>query len=227
MEMKDHLIYKKQENKFSVIAHRIILIVLIMILIYQFTIDYDNIDKTYFLNLHQINLYLNILYYLLCFISDINKKDTKKSYQIFFHFCFSLSSSLPFIYLIIGIIYYGEEQFYSNISFTLIGMLISPIIFNFLETLIIKRNKPAYINPIFLILFLTIYYCLMYSLTKLGFGNEFHMKYFLDIKFLGIIYFTTLFGTFFGWWIYKVVTRPKMKKIDLSNNIDSSELSEE
>jgi len=227
MEMKDHLINKKQENKFSVIAHRIILVVLIMILIYQFIIDYDNIDKIYFLNLHQINLYLNILYYLFCFISDIKQKDTKKSYQIFFHFCFSLSSSLPCIYIIIGIIYFGEEQFYSNISFILIGMLISPIIFNFLETLIIKRYKPAYINPIFLFLFLTIYYCLMYSLTKLGFGNEFYRKYLLDYKFLGIIYFTTLFGSFFGWWIYRVVTRPKIKKLDLSGNTDTSELSEE
>ena len=225
--MKDHLIYKKQENKFSIISHRIILIVLIMILIYQFTIDYNNIDKIYFLYLHQINLYLNILYFLLCFISDIYKKDTKKSYQIFFHFCFSLSSSLPFFYLIIGIIYFGEEKFYSNISFTLLGMLISPIIFNFLETLIIKRYKPAYINPIFLILFLTIYYCIMYSLAKMGLGNEFYRKYLLDIKFLGIIYFTTLFGAIFGWWMYKIVTRPKVKKIDLNNNIDSSELSEE
>ena len=81
MRMKEHLINKRSDNRFSVITHRIILIVLLIILVYQFT--FESIDKMNPINLNQINLYLNIIYYLLCFILDLYKKDTKKSYQIF------------------------------------------------------------------------------------------------------------------------------------------------
>ena len=37
-----------------------------------------------------------------------------------------------------------------------------------------------------------------------------------------------LIGTFAGWWLYKMITKPRIKKIRLeSNSVDSSELSEE
>ena len=226
MRMKEYLINKRSENRFSIITHRIILVVLLIILVYQFT--FENIDKMNFINLNQINLYLNIIYYLLCFILDLNKKDTKKSYHIFFHFCFSLSSSLPFIYLLLGIMHLGEQDFFSNTSIISIGIIISPIIFNILETLIIKRYRPSYLNPIFLVLFLTIYYCIMHFMGRMGFGiEEYYLKYLVEIKYLVPIYIATIVGAFLGWWIYKVVTRPKIKKIDLKKNLDSSELSEE
>ena len=227
MQMKEHLINKRPDNKYSIITHRIILIVLIIIILYEYTID-SNLEKMHFIYLDKINLYLNILYYLLCVIYDINKKDTKKSFQIFFHFCFSLSSSLPLIYLILGIMHLGKKDFYSNKSLISIGILLSPIIFNILETLIIKRYKTGYINPIFLILFITLYYCLMHFLRKIEIGkDDTYMKYLLEIKFLVPIYVSTIVGAFLGWWIYKIFTKPKMRKIDLNNNRDSSELSEE
>ena len=226
MRMKEHLINKRSENRFSIIAHRIILIVLLIILVYQFT--FENTDKMIYINLNQINLYLNIIYYLLCFILDLYKRDTKKSYQIFFHFCFSLSSCLPFIYLVLGIMNLGDKDFFSNTSLVSIGIIISPIIFNIMETLIIKRFRPSYINPIFLILFLTLYYCIMYFLGKIGMGiEENYLKYLVEIKYLVPIYIATIVGAFLGWWIYKYVTRPKINKIDLKNKLDSSELSEE
>ena len=223
MKMKDHLINKHPVNKYSIITHRIILIVLLIILIYEFTFD-NYLNIMHVVNLKQINLYLNIFYYLLCFISDCNKSDTKKSYQIYFHFCFSISSSLPLLYLFLGIVNLGNNYFFANTSFISIGMIISPFILNLLETLIIKRYKPAYINLIFLFLFLTLYYCIMYFVGKIGLIiEEQYLKYFLDIKYLVSIYITTIIGAFLGWFIYKIVTRPKMKKI----NLDSSELSEE
>ena len=225
--MKDHLINKVSNNNYSIYSHRIILIVLLIILIYGFALDYSS-NKKNFINLHYINLYLNILYYLLCFISDLGKKDTKKYFQIFFHFCFSISSSLPFIYVVLGIMNLEQYDFHSSTSLISLGLILSPIIFNFLETLIIKRNKPAYINPIFLILFLTLYYCLIHFLGKIGIEiGDFYSKYLLEIKYLIPIYASTLFGAFLGWWIYQIVTRPKVKKIDLKKNLDSSELSDE
>ena len=227
MQMKEHLINKRPDNKYSIITHRIILIVLIIIILYEYTID-TQMEKMNFIYLDKINLYFNILYYFLCVIYDINKKDTKKSFQIFFHFCFSLSSSLPLIYLILGIIHLGEKDFSTNKTLLSIGILLSPIIFNILETLIIKRYKPGYINPIFLIIFITLYYCCMHFLVKIGIGkDDIYMKYSLEIKYLVSIYVSTIVGTFLGWWIYKIVTRSKIKKIDLNNTRDSSELSEE
>ena len=226
MRMKDHLINKKSDNRFSIIAHRIILLVLLIILIYQFT--FEKSGKYNFLYLNNINLYINLAYYLLCFFLDLYKKDTKKSYQIYFHFCFSISSSVPFIYLLLGIIHLSDQDFFSNTSFISIGIILSPIIFNIMETLIIKRYRPSYINPIFLLLFLTLYYCIIYFLGKLGFEfGEFFSKLIIEIKYLVPTYIVTIIGAFLGWWIYQIVTRPKIRKIDLRNNLDSSELSEE
>ena len=37
----------------------------------------------------------------------------------------------------------------------------------------------------------------------------------------------TLIGVFAGWWLYKFITKPRIKKIKLENKVDSSELSEE
>jgi len=224
--MKDHLINKKTDKRFSIFAHRIILLVLLIIIIYQFT--FEKMSKFSFLYLNHINLYINLIYYLLCFFLDLYKKDTKKSYQIYFHFCFSISSSLPFIYLLLGIMHLGEQNFFSKTSFISIGIIISPIIFNIMETLIIKRYRPSYINPIFLILFLTLYYCIIYFFGKLGLDfGEFFSKNIIEIKYFIPIYIVTVIGAFLGWWIYQIVTRPKIRKIDFKNKLDSSELSEE
>ena len=68
----------------------------------------------------------------------------------------------------------------------------------------------------------------MHFLVKIGIGkDDIYMKYLLEIKYLVSIYASTIVGTFLGWWIYKIVTRSKIKKIDLNNTRDSSELSEE
>ena len=122
----------------------------------------------------------------------------------------------------------GEKDFFSKTSFISIGIILSPIIFNIMETLIIKRYRPSYINPIFLILFLTLYYCIIYFLGKLGIDfGEFFSKIIIEIKYIIPIYIVTIIGAFLGWWIYQIVTRPKIRKIDFKNKLDSSELSEE
>ena len=239
MKIKEHLINKRSDNRIPKITHQIILLVLLIILIYEFTfvsnnpenntnnINNNNKIKYNFITIEKINLYINIIYYMLCFIRDINNKDTKKSYQIYFHFCFSISASLPIIYLILGIINLGENDFYINNSFTGIILLLSPILLNIMETLIMKRFKPGYINPFFLILFFTLYYCLIHFLGNMGISvGELDAKYLIEIKYIIMIYIFNVFGALIGWWIYKIVTKPKMKKIDLKSS-NESELSEE
>ena len=226
--MKEHLIKQKNENKILSYTHRIILGVLIAIFIYEFAFIYSK-EKYNFLTFEQVNLFINIFYYLLCVIKELNKKDTKKFYQKYFHLCFSLSASVPFVSLIIYLISSdnseskGESSTIYNIVF-----LISPIIVNVLETLIIKRYKPEYINPIMLIVFLMAYHGLIHFFGKMGmdignFSAENLQQFMLVVK----LFIYTTIGSFAGWWLYKVMTKPKIKKINLGSSTDTNELSDD
>jgi len=240
--MKEHLIKKNTKNKLLITSHRIILGVLFLILIYEVIFHYEK-NKYYFLSFNQINLYLNLLYYFLCFLREFNNKDTKKAYHLFFHFCFSLSASLPIIYLANKFLDNNneiktdketeaetEKPIKNESSYMPIVLLISPIILNILETLIIKRYRPAYINPFFLILFIILYYSLIHLLGKIGMDiGDFKSSHLVEIKFVIILCISTLIGTFIGWWLYKFLTKPKAKKIQMEDNasVSVSELSEE
>ena len=236
--MKEHLIKKNSKNKILIVSHRIILGVLFVILIYEVIFNYDK-NKYNFLSFNQINLYLNIFYYFLCFLREFNNKDTKKSYQLFFHFCFSLSASLPIIYLVNKVLDFKneikteertEKEVENESSYMSIVFLISPIILNILETLIIKRYRPAYINLFFLILFIILYYSFIHLLGKIGMDiGAFKSNHLVEIKFVIILCVSTLIGTFIGWWLYKFLTKPKSKKIKIEDNasVSVSELSEE
>ena len=224
--MKEHLINKKEENKILSYTHRIILGVLISILIYEFAFT-CNKEKFNFLSYEQINLFLNIVYYLLCVIKELNKKETKKLYHKYFHLCFSLSASIPILYFVIYLLN-NNEDIKTDESVLYISFLVSPIISNILETLIIKRYKPAYINPMAIILFLISYYSLIHFLGKMGIDiADFEAERLAEIKFVMKLCLFSLIGTFVGWWFFKFITKPKIKKINLDSSADSNELSEE
>ena len=57
--------------------------------------------------------------------------------------------------------------------------------------------------------------------------GDFPAERLAEIKFIIRIGIFTLIGAFGGWWFYKFLTKPKIRKINLSNSIGSSELSEE
>ena len=224
--MKEHLIKKKEENKILSYTHRIILGVLISIFIYEFVFTYNK-EKFNFISYEQITLFLNIFYYLFCVLKELNKKETKKLYHKYFHLCFSLSTSIPVLYLVIYILNINEE-IKKDISILYISFLISPLISNILETLIIKRYKPSYIHPITIILFLMAYYSLIHFLGKMGMDiGNFSAENLSEIKFIIQLFIFSLIGTFFGCWLYKFMTKPTIKKINLDSSADSNELSEE
>ena len=224
--MKEHLINKKEENKILSYTHRIILGGLLSIFIYEFAFTYNK-EKFNFLSYEQINLFLNIFYYLLCVIKEINKKETKKFYHKYFHLCFSLSASIPILYFVVYLLN-NNEDIETDTSILYISFLVSPIISNSLETLIIKRYKPTYINPIAIILFLISYYSLIHFLGKMGMDiSNFEAERIAEIKFVMQLCLFSLIGAFAGWWLYKYITKPKIKKINLDNSADSNELSEE
>ena len=225
--MKEHLINKKEENKILSYTHRIILGVLISIFIYEFVFNYQK-EKFNYLSYEQMNLFFNIFYYLLCVIKEINKKETKKLYHKYFHLCFSLSASIPILSFVIYLLNNSEDIKNDDTSMLKISFLVSPIISNILETLIIKRYKPAYINPIIIILLLISYYSLIHFLGKMGMDiGDFVSERLSEIKFIMQLCLFSLIGTFAGWWFYKFITKPKIKKINLDSSADSNELSEE
>jgi hypothetical protein len=224
--MKEHLIKKKKDNKFLTYTHRIILGALITILIYEFIFKYKK-EKYFFLSFEQINLYINIIYYLLCVVYELNKKETKKLFHRFFHFCFSLSVSTPITFLVI---YFSvnNEDIQANSSMISISFLLTPMISNILETLIIKRYKPAYINFLFIIIFFLSYYGMIHFLGRMemdiGFCISEQLK---EATFVIQLFMFSLIGAFGGWYIYKSVTKPKIKKINIDSSVDSNEMSEE
>ncbi len=115
-----------------------------------------------------------------------------------------------------------------DISILYLSFSLSPLIANILETLIIKRYKPAYISPIILILFLICYYSLIHFLGKVGMNiGDFDSEHLSQIKFIIQLCLFSLIGSFGGWWLYKFITKPKIKKINLDSSADSNELSEE
>ena len=224
--MKEHLINIKKENKLLSYMHKIIFVALIAIILYDLAFKYKK-DNYNFVNLEEINLYINLAYYILCIVNEVNKKDVKKSNQRFFHLCFSISASVPFLFFTTYLLSYNEN-INLEISLINIALLISPFILNIMETIIIKRFKPLYLHFIILILVIVSYYIIIHFFGKMGMNiGDFASERLSEIKFIIRLFLITTIGAMGGWWFYKFLTKPKIKKINLDNSVTSSELSEE
>jgi len=224
--MKDHLIIDRKGSKSLSCIHKIIFASLISIILYDFIFKYKK-DNYNFLNIEEINLFTNVGYYILCIMNEMNGKDMKRLYQRFFHFCFSISASVPILFFLTYLLNSSE-----NIEFDLtlinIVLLIGPLALNILETLIIKRFKPLLL-PIYILIFaIILYYLIIHFFGKMGmkigiFPAE-RLSEFIFVLKLGIC---TIIGAGCGWQFYKFLTKPKISKININKSIDSSELSEE
>jgi len=224
--MKDHLIIDRKGSKSLSCIHKIIFASLISIILYDFIFKYKK-DNYNFLNIEEINLFINVGYYILCIMNEMNGKDMKRLYQRFFHFCFSISASVPILFFLTYLLNSSE-----NIEFDLtlvnIVLLIGPLALNILETLIIKRFKPLLL-PIYILIFaIILYYLIIHFFGKMGmkigiFPAE-RLSEFIFVLKLGIC---TIIGAGCGWQFYKFLTKPKISKININKSIDSSELSEE
>ena len=224
--MKEHLINKNKDNKLLSYIHKIIFGALISIIIYNFVFKYKK-EKYNFLNLEEINIYVNSVYYILCIIKEANKKDIKKLYQKYFHFCFTISAAFPFLFFT-NYLLSNNDNLNIDISLLNIALIISPFILNIMETIIIKRFKPLYLNLFFLLFLIACYYTLIHFFGKMGMNiGDFPAERLSEIKFIIRLGVFTIIGAFGGWWLYKFLTKPKIRKINLSNSIGSSELSEE
>ena len=224
--MKDHLIIERKGSKSLSCIHKIIFASLISIILYDFIFKYKK-DNYNFLNIEEINLFTNVGYYILCIMNEMNGKDMKRLYQRFFHFCFSISASVPILFFLTYLLNSSE-----NIEFDLtlinIVLLIGPLALNILETLIIKRFKPLLL-PIYILIFaIILYYIIIHFFGKMGMNiGDFASERLSEFKFIiQLVIFTTI-GAVGGWYFYKFLTKPKIKRINLSKSVESSDLSEE
>ena len=222
--MKEHLINQKKENKLLTYIHKIILGALIALILYNLAFKYRKGNYN-FLNLEEINVFISLGYYLLCTISEVKQKDIKKLYQRYFHLCFSISASVPFLFFT-NVLLNSNNNLPLDTSLINISLLISPFILNIMETIIIKRFKPLYLHIILLLFGIIAYYFIIYFFGKMGMNiGDFASERLSEIKFIIQLCIFTIIGAFGGWWLYKFLTKKKKKKITLSSA--SSELSEE
>ena len=224
--MKDHLIIDRKGSKSLSCIHKIIFASLISIILYDFIFKYKK-DNYNFLNIEEINLFINVGYYILCIMNEMNGKDMKRLYQRFFHFCFSISASVPILFFLTYLLNSSE-----NIEFDLtlvnIVLLIGPLALNILETLIIKRFKPLLL-PIYILIFaIILYYLIIHFFGKMGMKiGIFPAERLSEFIFVLKLCICTIIGAGCGWQFYKFLTKPKISKININKSIDSSELSEE
>ena len=214
--MKQHLIKTKKENKSASISHIIIFLVLITIFVNDFIKKYTS--DTYNL----LNLFINIFYYFLCVLKEINKKNSNKFYQQYFHFCFSISVSI--IFLKLGFEYLENKDI---LQIKLLYFFI-PFFANIIEAFVNKRNKPKYINLLYLVLFIFIYFFLIQCFVKIGINiDDVYDKHIHDYIFPFKFGLMSTLGAVIGWALYKLLTRKKAKKINLDSSIESNDISEE
>ena len=72
------------------------------------------------------------------------------------------------------------------------------------------------------------YYSLIHFLGKMGMDiGNFSSERLSEIKFIIQLFLFSLIGTFLGNWLYKFMTKPTIKKINLDSSADSNDLSEE
>ena len=57
--------------------------------------------------------------------------------------------------------------------------------------------------------------------------GDFDSKNLIEIKFIIKLFIFSSIGAYGGWWLYKYITKPKIKKINLDSSVDSNDLSEE
>lgn len=219
--MKKGLIKKKKNVKKTLVSHFIILLLLFGINIWDRLNNIPRFPKN-FLYLTQIDLYLSFIYFLLVFILDLCKKESKKFYQKLFNFCFVLSFIVFIMFWSMFFIkrdtLYGDGK--NRVPFILTFLLHGGVfICNLLEQIIIgKRKSPEYINQIIYFIF-TIAYI----------GGLSLIYYLFELKIYPFIYgslfsfFIVCLGGFLcsliGHRIYMWMTGGPAKQIDSNNYV--------
>ena len=223
--MKANKSKEKKLNKDSMsqrkelIGHIIISLFLYVICFWDRIENIPKFPKN-FLYLTQIDLYLNMIYYSFCLYDNIfYKEETKKKYNLFFNFCFTLSFVVFIMYWIL--IFYRNTSSKNNPSALLIFLLHGGLFFfNFIEQYYLNpRQNPKLIQIWYYIIFNISYLGLLIIINKFF---EIRLYHFIYGTFKEFFLFSSgsIIVTIIGHVLYYYISRNNQKKnlIDIEMN---------
>lgn len=209
-------------KKLTSISHIIILLFLISICIWDRIVNIPKFPFNFFY-VTQLNLYINIIYYLLIIKTDLNNLNPILHYQRLFNFIFSLSFLVTIMFW--GMIFIDKGTLYKKglhipfiLNFSLHGGV---FIINACEQLFIcKRKNPKYcsVNLYFII---TLIYTVSIKLIQELFNIKTYPFALKSVKIMIFVNFTGFLTCVLGHYIYIFLSKSKK-----SNNEEEEELVE-
>ena len=213
-------------KKYTTYFHIIILIFLISICIWDRIINIPKFPFNFFY-VTQIDLYINIIYYILIIIVDFNNLNPKLHYQKFFNFNFSLSFLVTIMFW--GMLIIDKRTLYKrgiHIPFSLIFCLHGGVfIINICEQLFFcQRRNPKYCS-IKLYFIITLIYTFTIKLLYDLFEIKTYPFAFKSIKLMIGINFIGFMTCVIGHYIYKFLSKQKKSLNEKEEELVSTEIS--
>jgi len=213
-------------KKYTTYFHIIILIFLISICIWDRIINIPKFPFNFFY-VTQIDLYINIIYYILIIIVDFNNLNPKLHYQKFFNFNFSLSFLVTIMFW--GMLIIDKRTLYKrgiHIPFSLIFCLHGGVfIINICEQLFFcQRRNPKYCS-IKLYFIITLIYTFTIKLLYDLFEIKTYPFAFKSIKLMIGINFIGFITCVIGHYIYKFLSKQKKSLNEKEEELVSTEIS--
>ena len=213
-------------KKYTTYFHIIILIFLISICIWDRIINIPKFPFNFFY-VTQIDLYINIIYYILIIIVDFNNLNPKLHYQKFFNFNFSLSFLVTIMFW--GMLIIDKRTLYKrgiHIPFSLIFSLHGGVfIVNICEQLFFcQRRNPKYCS-IKLYFIITLIYTFTIKLLYDLFEIKTYPFAFKSIKLMIGINFIGFITCVIGHYIYKFLSKQKKSLNEKEEELVSTEIS--
>lgn len=213
-------------KKYTTYFHIIILIFLISICIWDRIINIPKFPFNFFY-VTQIDLYINIIYYILIIIVDFNNLNPKLHYQKFFNFNFSLSFLVTIMFW--GMLIIDKRTLYKrgiHIPFSLTFCLHGGVfIINICEQLFFcQRRNPKYCS-IKLYFIITLIYTFTIKLLYDLFEIKTYPFAFKSIKLMIGINFIGFITCVIGHYIYKFLSKQKKSLNEKEEELVSTEIS--
>ena len=212
-------INKKKEFRKEFFGHISISILLFIIFIWDRIVNIPKFPKN-FLFLTQIDLYINMIYYLLCIYYNItSKKGAKEKYQLLFNLNFCISFVVFIMYWSMFI--FDRETLYKKDTKVMVPTFLNMslhggvFIANLFEQFYInKRKNPSYVKIWFYLAFTICYIGILYLAKMLFDIRVYPFIYGSLLKFI-FICLSAFAVCLIGHWIYYLMTRetsPKSKE---------------
>ena len=213
-ENKDKTKEKKLRKEF--IIYFIVEIILIMICVWDRVVNIPKFPKC-LLYLTQIDLYINMIYYLLRLYYNFQNIESKGHYQLFFNFNFCISFVVFIMYW--PMFFFDRKTLYRNDKEitvpTLLNLLLHGGVFinNLFELLFTfkKRKNYSYINIWFYFCFTILYVGILYIIKIIFNIKVYPFIYGSLIKFI-VISLLGFISCLIGHYLYIFLTKKQKQK---------------